>query len=886
MRASWPELAPPRRHSFVIWDGPTTVGHCRGVLLNGSVPACAERGRSTGCRYVLVVGVVRLAGPDGPGGGVRWRVFISHTSELRDYPKGQSYVAAVERAVSAAGHVIVDMKDFPAADQTPAQLCADLVRGCEIYVGVLGTRYGSPVPDKSEVSYTELEFDTATEAGLERLVFVLDTNADNVGIPVSALIDDRYGARQAAFRARVQGGLVVQSFTDPATLGQLVERSLRELIEQRRRTGSGTGGGKPLGTIVVGEIPQEPLGFQPRTDLLAALDAPGSGSRVSVVHALTGMRGVGKTHLAAAYARARIDAGWRLVAWVNAEDAAAMRVGLGEVAAALGVGAAEDPEAAARVVRHRLEADGQRCLLVFDNATNAELLQPFLPAAGSAQVIITSNQQSVTYMGASVPVEVFTEEEALAFLATRTGQDDPAGAQILVAELGGLPLALAQAAAAIASQRLSYATYVDRLRRLPVAELLAPVAAWQYPHGAAAAVLLSLEAVQTGDETGACGAVMNLLAVLFAAGVRRSLIYEAGRVGLPGRDQSLAGLSPEVMDGALARLAGASLLTFSLDGSAVSAHRLVLRVVRENLAATNALLPVCEAVAQLLDTMAGSLRQTWHQDRAATRDLVEQILALDESSAARPDRSSLDRRMMRLRSWAAALLGYLADSTEQRILIGVRLMTDQERALGADDRHTLNSRGTLATAYRDAGRTDEAITLYGQTVATQERILGPDHPDTMISRNNLAAAYQAAGRTDEAITLHEQTLAARERLLGLDHPHSLDSRNNLAVAYQAAGRIDEAITLHEQTLAARERLLGLDHPDTLDSRNNLAIAYRGAGRIDEAITLYKQALADYERILGPDHPHTLDSRNNLAVASQDAGGITGVTDLNFQLPDP
>jgi len=61
-------------------------------------------------------------------------------------------------------------------------------------VGVLGTRYGSPVPDKPEMSYTELEFDTATEAKLPRLVFVLDTAADNVGIPVSALIDDQFGA--------------------------------------------------------------------------------------------------------------------------------------------------------------------------------------------------------------------------------------------------------------------------------------------------------------------------------------------------------------------------------------------------------------------------------------------------------------------------------------------------------------------------------------------------------------------------------------------------------------------------------------------------------------------------------------------------------------------
>ena len=74
-------------------------------------------------------------------------MFISHTSELREFPTGRSYVAAVERAVSAAGHVIVDMRDFPAADQAPAELCVELVRGCEVYVGVLGTRYGSPVRD-------------------------------------------------------------------------------------------------------------------------------------------------------------------------------------------------------------------------------------------------------------------------------------------------------------------------------------------------------------------------------------------------------------------------------------------------------------------------------------------------------------------------------------------------------------------------------------------------------------------------------------------------------------------------------------------------------------------------------------------------------------------
>jgi hypothetical protein len=173
--------------------------------------------------------------------------------------------------------VIVDMADFPAADQPPARLCMDRVRGCEVYVGVLGTRYGFLVRDKPEVSYTELEFEAATEAGLDRLVFVLDEGAADVGLPVSALIDREFGARQDAFRTRVRdSGLVTGSFASPAALGQLVERSLRELAKARRVGGGGQGGRVPA-VVVAGEIPQEPLGFQPRADLLAALDAPGPG---------------------------------------------------------------------------------------------------------------------------------------------------------------------------------------------------------------------------------------------------------------------------------------------------------------------------------------------------------------------------------------------------------------------------------------------------------------------------------------------------------------------------------------------------------------------------------------------------------------------------------
>ena len=158
----------------------------------------------------------------------------------------------------------------------------------------------------------------------------------------------------------------------------------------------------------------------------------------------------------------------------------------------------------------------------------------------------------------------------------------------------------------------------------------------------------------------------------------------------------------------------------------------------------------------------------------------------------------------------------------------------RERVLGADHPKTLNSRGSLAAAYRDAGRVAEALQLFELTLEAREQVLGVNHPDTLTSRDNLAAAYREAGRVAEAIPLVEQTLAARERLLGADHHKTLASRNNLATAYRDSGRPAEAIPLYERNLAACERLLGANHLKTLSTRKSLASAYREAGQPEKA----------------------------------------------------
>jgi GAF domain-containing protein len=155
-------------------------------------------------------------------------IFLSHTSELRELPVKRSFVAAAEGACARAGLAFTDMAYFTARDTSPAQYCIDEVSSADVYVGIIGFRYGSPVRDRPDVSYTELEFDVATEHRLRRLIFMLDESAD---LPPGAVRDLEHGLRQEQFRRRLlEAGLTVAMVNRPE---ELEIRLLQALTERQ-----------------------------------------------------------------------------------------------------------------------------------------------------------------------------------------------------------------------------------------------------------------------------------------------------------------------------------------------------------------------------------------------------------------------------------------------------------------------------------------------------------------------------------------------------------------------------------------------------------------------------------------------------------------------------
>jgi hypothetical protein len=160
------------------------------------------------------------------------RVFLSHTSELRQFPPNGSFMAAAERAVARAGEVVLDMAYFTAREDKPSDYCRQQVEQANVYVGVVGFRYGSPVRDQTHMSYTELEFKVATDAKLPRLVFLLDEN-EVLPLPRRYQSDEHYEQRQQMFRSNLRtAGITVQRVASPEQLELLLFQALKDLRSQ------------------------------------------------------------------------------------------------------------------------------------------------------------------------------------------------------------------------------------------------------------------------------------------------------------------------------------------------------------------------------------------------------------------------------------------------------------------------------------------------------------------------------------------------------------------------------------------------------------------------------------------------------------------------------
>ena len=169
-------------------------------------------------------------------------------------------------------------------------------------------------------------------------------------------------------------------------------------------------------------------------------------------------------------------------------------------------------------------------LLVFDNAPDRASVAPFVPPAGPGRVLITSRNQ-IWPPGQALEVPVLDPQVAAEFLVGRTGDPDRRAALELAGELGGLPLALEQAAAYVQASGESLAGYLALFRQRR-ADLLGRGEPTGYPETVATTWRLAFEELQQAAP-GAAG-LLRLLAFCAPEAIPLRLLLQP-RPGLAGQ---------------------------------------------------------------------------------------------------------------------------------------------------------------------------------------------------------------------------------------------------------------------------------------------------------------------------------------------------------------
>src|SRR5215470_4334692 len=463
----------------------------------------------------------------------------------------------------------------------------------------------------------------------------------------------------------------------------------------------------------------------------------------NAARALGGMGGIGKTQLAAAIAhtlwtRGAVD----LVLWVTASSRDAVLTGYAQALGDVGLpDPYEGPEAAASHFLAWLAETPRPWLAVLDDLSDPAVLDGLWPWGTHGRVLVTTNRPDAALRAHSpraVELGPFSDRESLAYLSTRlqADRDQWTGALDLAADLGFLPIALAQAGTLMAYTGIDCHEYRTRM-----ADWRQRLAAGNgaLPPAVADTGALALEFADRLPPTGLARPMLALISMLDPNGIPGAVLTTPaacaylGRFGAAPVDEVQARTAVH----ALGRL---GLVTIDTTSAArtVRVHELVQAASRQSLSTAE-----CDTAAL---AAADALAQAWPPPQAVPAASGQ---ALRDCTA-------------RLRQIAGVLLW---NPECHPVLLRAGQCLD------------------------DAGLAGPAIAYWQSMIDIGRPTLGAAHAHTILASDRLAAAYDAAGRPMDAIPVHERVLAEREREPGPHLPRGRPRRGCRPAGRARAGRL-------------------------------------------------------------------------------------------------
>jgi tetratricopeptide (TPR) repeat protein len=580
----------------------------------------------------------------------------------------------------------------------------------------------------------------------------------------------------------------------------------------------------------IGNTPVKPNDNKPfieRTDGILGKIVNSLKMSEYAVLVLNGGAGVGKTRTMNEYAF-RMENMYSKILSFNAVSYVSLTEEIREfVVKNIGSKNVKKPEEAAEVFKQWM-TDKDNYLLLFDNADDIDVVRPYLGFGrgleGTRHILITTRLGGDGLAGVTtVKLDVFSEEDSLAFLDRYVGREPDAYAGKISERLEYLPLALRQAAAFIKVHNETYGTYFKKLEEQPLGLLGA-----EHPEPGEVPVRATWNITMQRLGDGAARELLNLYA-FFAP----DKILDDWFADNPG-------ILPDSLRGSIVGGCGfesvkADLGKYSLiDPVAVgddrrggaNVHRLLQDVVVKTLKPRRGRKKALECCLRLAERIFD-----W-KSKKTNRDLGVSYMW----ESAHVVRIAERYYKTFCKGWVEGGQGKPADEL---------LEITVEIFFGNSVIHAKMLYVDKAGQYCD--RCIDILEIFYK----EYKEYSSAGKSLFMAYNNRGLIYASEQAYKEAIDVYEKSISLSEEIRGAGGSFEPEAEEAVALAYMNRGIAREYKKEHEKALADKEssvamfeRLCG---DGRLESENGLALAYMNRGATLATMGRYREALTDINK---------------------------------------
>lgn len=581
----------------------------------------------------------------------------------------------------------------------------------------------------------------------------------------------------------------------------------------------------------------------------------GDGRGISIL-ALSGMAGIGKTHTAAEYAY-RYASEYQTIFWAAADTREMLVADLIRTTSTLDLSQKHerDPGIVIFAVKHWLQTH-EGWLLILDNIEDARVIQDFLPQQGKGHILLTTlAKQPISSIAPCIEIEEMGIEEGAAFLLRRTKKlqidqeldqaegGDRVQAETVVKEMGGLPLALDQAAAYIAETECSLAEYFDRYQKRRIAMLdLRGASITGHPLSVVVTFSLLFEKVEQVNLS--AFELLRFCAFLHPVDIPPEIVASSAAFVDPSL-QSVV-LDPHLLDQAVNVLRKYSLIRRHPVTKSLSMHRLVQIILKERL--DDDIQRRCaEWAVRAVEKVFVNARVAVLQEHAKYFPHVLECIELIH----RWD----------LRFTESAHLLYLAayNLQEHAIYEAAEPLTllawnTYKQVVGPNDPQVVNCLLLWASLHQMTGEYSFSEVFFRHAQMVCERRPGRNSALRATIFHHLAHLYVKMGKI---LLAKKYCLQALALYLETNEENLLEiatALHTLGLVYAYQGLFEQAEDSLSSAVVLKALVVGEHHPEVTKSFTELAMVYAEQGDLARSERCIQQALSVSGVLQRPEHP--------------------------------